>query len=49
MNASHLIQIFQLFKKEAIVMKPLRFWAIYAAVSGSSIMYLLPRFLEALK
>lgn len=49
MNARDLIEILRIFKKEAIQMKPLRFWAIWSTVTGSAVMYLLPGFLAAVR
>lgn len=48
MNAEHFIQIFNLFKREANTMKPLRFWAVWTSATAAAVMYLLPPLLKAL-
>lgn len=49
MNSSDLIQFLKLFKREANSMKAMRFWAIWFSVTASSALYLVPRFMDALK
>ena len=49
MNSYYLIHFFKLFKREANQMQTMRFWAIWFTVTGSSALYLVPRFLDGLK
>ena len=48
MNANDFIQFLNLFKREAKAMKPLRFWAVYFALTASAFLYLVPPFIKAL-